>query len=297
VAFTPFVLGTTAYGRTVRAEIPRVPIMRDIERTLRVMRTLAEAGMRPLASGPFFTPPADHELARTWRARAAGLTAPTALNEVESKALLRAYDIPLPQERVVASAAEAEVAAHEIGFPVVLKAVSAAVPHKSDAGLVLLGLRDADAVRRGVTTLMERTAALKAPLDGILVAQQVSGGTETVLGINRDPEMGPVVMFGLGGVWIELLKDVSFAPATLDRERAAAMVQATRAGRLLAGFRGSKPGDLEALTEALVNLGRLARDLSDVIEAIDINPFVVCEQGRGAFALDGLVVLRPPATA
>jgi hypothetical protein len=74
-------------------------------------------------------------------------------------------------------------------------------------------------------------------------------------------------------------------------------VQATRAGRLLAGFRGSKPGDLDALTEALVNLGRLARELSDVIEAIDINPFVVCEQGRGAFALDGLVVLRPPATA
>jgi succinyl-CoA synthetase beta subunit len=196
---------------------------------------------------------------------------------------------------VVTSEAEAEAAAHEIGFPVVLKAVSAAVPHKSDAGLVLLGLSHGDAVRRGVATLQERTRALKAPLEGILVAQQISGGTETVLGVSRDPEMGPVVMFGLGGIWIELLRDVSFAPPTLDGARAAAMVKDTRAAaRLLEGFRGAKPGDLDALTGALVNLGRLARDLGDVIEAIDINPFVVCEQSRGACALDALVVLRPP---
>jgi hypothetical protein len=131
-------------------------------------------------------------------------------------------------------------------------------------------------------------------LDGILVAQQIAGGIETVLGVKRDVEMGPVVMFGLGGVLVELFKDVSFAPAGLDQARARDMVRATRAGRLLDGFRGGKPGDMEALCAALVALGRLARDLGDVIEAIDINPFVVCE--RGAFALDGLVVLRPATT-
>jgi acyl-CoA synthetase (NDP forming) len=265
--------------------------MRDIDRTLRVMRALADAGTHKIGAEPVFAPPSDQGPARTWRARAAKLTAPTALNEVESKGLLASYGIALPEERLVRTVLEAEAAARAIGFPVVLKGVSAAIPHKSDAGLVMLGIDDVDAVRRGAAALMERIAALNAPFDGILVARQVSGGTETVLGINRDPEMGPVIMFGLGGVWIELFKDVSFAPPTLDRDRAAAMIKATRAGRLLEGYRGSKPGDIDALIDALVNLGRLARDLGDIIEAVDINPFMVCE--RGAFALDGLVLLRP----
>jgi acetyltransferase len=208
--------------------------------------------------------------------------------------LLRAYGIPLPPERLVTTAAEAEQAAREIGYPVVLKGIAAALPHKSDAGLVILNLSNAAAVRQAAATLSARAAALAARLDGILVAKQISGGTETVLGVQRDVEMGPVVMFGLGGIWVELFKDVSFAPATLDHQQALTMVRKTRAGRLLEGFRGSKPGDYDDLCEALVNLGRLACDLGDVIEAVDINPFLVCEEGRGAFALDGLVVLRPP---
>jgi acyl-CoA synthetase (NDP forming) len=105
--------------------------------------------------------------------------------------------------------------------------------------------------------------------------------------------MGPVVMFGLGGIFVELIKDVSFGAPGLDRDEALAMVKATRAGRLIEGFRGSKPGDRNALLDALVKLGRLARELPDVIEAIDINPFLVRE--RDAVALDGLVVLRPAA--
>jgi acyl-CoA synthetase (NDP forming) len=105
--------------------------------------------------------------------------------------------------------------------------------------------------------------------------------------------MGPVVMFGSGGVLVELFKDVAFAPAFLDRDRALAMVQSTRAWRLLQGFRGRPPADMDALCDALIALGRLARELGDIVEAIDINPLLACE--RGAFALDGLVVLRPPA--
>src|SRR5262249_11384682 len=151
--------------------------------------------------------------------------------------LLAAYGIPLPKERLVQTVAEAEAAAFAIGFPVVLKGVSAAIPHKSDAGLVVLGIENAEAVRRSIATLNERARTLKAPLEGILVAQQISDGTETVLGINRDPEMGPAVMFGLGGIWVELVQDVKFAPPALDRDRAAAMIDATRAGRLLDGFR------------------------------------------------------------
>jgi acetate---CoA ligase (ADP-forming) len=289
-AFTPFITSATEYGRAVRAQIPSVPVMRDIERTLRVMRALTQRRVRPEH------PPAPrNDVARILRQRAAGLDKPTALNEVESKSLLRAYDIPLPQEFLVGSLAEAIDAAQRIGFPVVLKGVSAAIPHKSDAGLVRLDCCDEDAVKAAYTELTAQAGKLQASLDGILVAQQISGGTECVLGISRDAEMGPVVMFGLGGIFIELIKDVSFGAAGLDRNEALAMVKATRAARLLDGFRGSRPGDLAALLDALVNLGRLAQELPDVIEAVDINPFLVCE--RGAFALDGLVVLRPPDAA
>lgn len=292
--FTPFITSATKYGRAVRAQIPSVPVMRDIERTLRVMRALAQAGARRIRSD-MPAAPADGDLARILRTRAAELAGPTALNEVESKSLLRAYSIVAPQEYLVGTPAEAVEAARQIGFPVVLKAVSAAVPHKSDAGLVRLDCRDEVAVRSAYAQLVERIAALTVKHDGILVARQLAGGTECVLGISRDPEMGPLVMFGLGGVWVELFKDVSFAPAGLDRAEALAMVNATRAGRLIEGFRGSKALDRDALLDALVNLGRLALDLGEVIDAVDINPFLVCE--RGAFALDGLVVLRRPGPA
>jgi acyl-CoA synthetase (NDP forming) len=289
-AFTPFITSTTEYGRAVRAQIPSVPMMRDIERTLRVMHALAQRRVRPERQ-----PAVENDFARILRQRPAGLDKPTALNEVESKSLLRAYDIPLPQEYLVGALADAIEAAHQIGFPVVLKGVCAAIPHKSDAGLVRLACCDDEAVKTAYNELNTQAQKLGAALDGILVAQQITGGTECVLGVSRDPEMGPVVMFGLGGIMVELIKDVSFGAPGLDREEALAMVKATRAARLLDGFRGGRPGDLAALLDALVNLGRLAQDLPDVIEAIDINPFLVCE--RGAFALDGLVVLRPPDAA
>src|SRR5262249_61458315 len=126
--------------------------------------------------------------------------------------------------------------------------------------------------------LMTQAGKLEATLDGILVAQQIRGGTECVLGISRDLEMGPVVMFGLGGILVELIKDVSFGSPGLDRDEALAMVKATRAARLLEGFRGSRPGDLAALLDALVNLGRLAQELPGVVGAIDINPFLMCSR-------------------
>ncbi|MCC6887585.1 MAG: acetate--CoA ligase family protein [Hyphomicrobiales bacterium] len=292
VVFTPLPINPTVYGRTVRAELPQVPFLRQTERTLRVIDALAQAATRPIHSGPFATAPADNATARRWRSKAEKLDRPTALNEVESKALLRDFGIPLPPELVVRTLEEAVAAATEIGFPVVLKAVAASIPHKSDAGLVLLNLADADAVRQAAATITARAGSLGAALDGMLVAKQFVGGVEVVLGVQRDVEMGPVVMFGMGGIMVELFKDVSFAPATLDHERAGAMVRATRAGRLLDGYRGGKPGDVAALCAALTALGRLARDLGDAIEAVDVNPLLVREDG--VVALDGLVVLRPP---
>ena len=161
------------------------------------------------------TPPPTPErraLVEKWRARAAELAAPTPLSETDSKELLTAYGVPLPPEAVAQGADNAIAAARGIGFPVVLKAVSASVPHKSDAGLVLLNIDNEAAVRAGVATLAERCAKIGAPLEGVLVAKMMKDGVEMVLGLHRDPEMGPVVMAGLGGVWLELFKDVAFAP-------------------------------------------------------------------------------------
>jgi acyl-CoA synthetase (NDP forming) len=291
VMFSPLTVALTEYGHTLRAELPHIPVLRGTGRALRIAATVADSATRRVHNGAFFAQPSTSEPAASWRARAAKLKGPAALNEVDSKSLLRAYGIPVADERLVQTATEAGDAARTIGFPVVLKAVSAALPHKSDAGLVMLNVRDVESVRAAADTLLGRAAALPAPLDGILVARQISGGIETVLGVQRDVEVGPVVMFGMGGVLVELFKDVSFAPTFLDREMARAMIRNTRAGRLLDGFRG-KQGDLDATCDALVNLGRLARDLGDIIESVDINPFAVCD--KDAFALDALVVLRPP---
>ena len=131
-----------------------------------------------------------------------------------------------------------------------------------------------------------------AAIAGMLVAPQIGGGLELVLGIQHDPDMGCVVMFGAGGVLLELYRDVAFGPPEVDVDVAQAMIDRTRAGRLLDGYRGSPPCDRAAVVDALVALGRIARDFGDLIEAVDINPFVALEAGRGGYALDGLVVAR-----
>ena len=189
-------------------------------------------------------------------------------------------------EAVVQDADAAVAAAARIGFPVVLKAVSASVPHKSDAGLVLLNIDNEAAVRAGVATLAERCAKINAPLEGVLVAKMLKDGVEMVLGAQRDPEMGPVVMVGMGGVWLELFKDVAFAPPGLGRARALEAIATTKASKLLAGYRGSPARDVEALADAMVALGVLANELGEIIESIDVNPLLVRSKGQGVAALE-----------
>jgi acetyltransferase len=284
----------TPFSASLRASISNVPILREPEKALRVMKAIADLGAhrhREIAGLDQVSKP---ELAASWRGRARSLLAPTALNESDSKKLLQAYGIPVPSETTVQSPEDAVAAASAIGFPVVLKGVSSTITHKSDAGLVLLNLGNAQDVKRGAETLLKRADTIGTKLEGILVAQQVQGGLETVLGVHRDPEMGPIIMFGLGGVMVELFKDVAFTSPRIDEQAASELVNATRAGKILAGYRGRKPGDREALYRALVALGTLARDLGDIIESIDVNPFVVRPDKEGAYALDALVLLRPP---
>jgi acetyltransferase len=231
------------------------------------------------------------ETAAAARVRMLAKNGATALDEVESKALIRAYGIPTPTEVAVQSPDDAVKAARQIGYPVVLKAVAAKLLHKSDAGAVALHLADDEAVRAAYARIAEnvRRAGIET-LDAMLVCQQISGGLELVLGLNRDPEIGLVVMAGSGGVLLELTKDVAFAAPPITREKARAMIERTNAARLLRGYRSSPVLDTDAVIDALIALGRIAEDLADVVQSIDINPFVVLP--RGGFALDALFVPR-----
>jgi acyl-CoA synthetase (NDP forming) len=286
--FSPVTLRETDYMRGLRREISRLPMLRDLGKTVRTVGRIV-AAQAPIAAEASNACAVDVE---RWRSMAKSLKGPTALNEAQSKELLAAYGLRLPREDVVASPQDAIAAATRIGFPVVLKAVSAAVPHKSDAGLVLLGLRNAEAVGQGAESLARRCAALQAPLEGILVAEQVTEGIEMVLGLHRDPEMGPAIMVGMGGVWLELFKDVAFAPPDLDLTLAIEAIATTRASKLLQGYRGGVVANTDALARAMVGLGRMARDLGDCLQAVDVNPILVTRDG--AIALDGLVVLQTP---
>lgn len=283
----------TGFGRDARRRFPHLPVLNEPDRAFRTLRAINDYAARRAAPArdPARTG-APGPVASSLRGRARA--EPVALDEPTSKTLLREYGIAVPREALACTGDEAVAAARAIGYPVVLKGVCARLTHKSDAGAVMLGLRDDDAVRRAFAAIHANVAAYDATLtlDGVLVAQSVGGGIELVIGINRDPEMGPVVMFGLGGIWLELFRDVSFAAPGLDAAEAERMISATKAGTLLAGYRGAPPADRAAVVTALVAAGRMAAELGDAIEAVDINPFVALPDREGGCALDALVVLR-----
>ncbi len=292
VVFSPLTFHQTDYMRELGKRLPDLPWLRDLGKTFRLIGKITAPEMARNVG--VCDQPAQAAPIEKWRARAAGLSAATALNEVESKELLRDWGIAIAREVVVQTPDDAVKVATNIGFPVVLKAVSAAVPHKSDAGLVILGVSDCEAAMAAALTIAERCAALNAPLEGILVARQMTGGVEMAIGVHRDPEFGLAVMAGMGGVWIELFRDAAFAPPGLSFVRAMETIARLRSKKLLEGYRGGAMRDMSALAHALVALGRLAIDLDDVVEAVDINPLLVLNDGDGVCALDGLVVLRPP---
>jgi acyl-CoA synthetase (NDP forming) len=217
-------------------------------------------------------------------ARAAG--APGAvLNEVESKRLLARYGVPVTADVLCDSAEEAVEAAARLGGPVVLKAVSDAIAHKSDLGLVRLGVRDADEIRATVERF-ERTVAARpgARYQGTLVCEQITGGVETVVGLATDAVFGPVVMFGIGGVGVEVYRDTTFRVPPFSRQEARRMVGEVRGYRMLIGFRGGPPADLEALVDVIMAVQRIARD--GAVAELDINPLLALPDR--AVALDAL---------
>jgi hypothetical protein len=211
------------------------------------------------------------------------------INEAEAKRILGDSGIPFAPERVARTREEAVEAAQQIGLPAVLKILSADIAHKSEAGGVMLGLNSADEVARGFDGMMTRVAerAPNAHIEGVLVARMIEGGTETVIGVKRDPMFGPVVMFGLGGVYVEVLKDVTLRLAPVECATALEMIRGIKGFPLLAGVRGKPPADLDALADALVAMSHFGAAHPGVTTA-EVNPFIALPDG--GVAVDALIL-------
>jgi len=216
-------------------------------------------------------------------------------NEIEAMAVLDEIGVPVNRARLARSAEEAAAAAEALGFPVVLKVVSANVLHKTDVGGVKLGLADANAVHAAFEEIMRVVPAHMpgARIDGCLVAPMVTGGVvETILGVTSDPVFGPVVMFGLGGILVEALGDVSLRVAPFDEAEAHRMIREIRTFKVLEGLHGAPTSDIDAIASALSTLSRFAAAHRDQIVTIEANPFLVRPKGQGAVALDAVAVFK-----
>jgi succinyl-CoA synthetase beta subunit len=197
------------------------------------------------------------------------------LSESQSKILLHGYGVPIAREEVTGSVSEAVAAATKIGFPVVAKLGGASIAHKTERGLVKLNLRDVSAVEAAATELLAKARAEDGEVH-ILIAQQVSGIRELIAGVVRDPQFGPCVMLGVGGVLAEALADVAFRPVPLSRIDADELISDLRSQALLGPLRGEPAVDRERLIDALVGLGQAAVD-DPTIHSIDVNPLIVCD--------------------
>ena len=215
------------------------------------------------------------------------------VDEWQARELLSAAGLPFVEARLARGAEEAVAAAAAFGSPLALKLVAAGIAHKTEIGGVLLAVEGAAAVRAGFETLLDRAreAAPEAEVEGVLVAPMVSGGVECLMGVQRDPTFGPMLVFGLGGLYAEVLDDVSLRPVPVSLEEASAMIGEIRGAALLDGARGRPIASRAALAEALVALSRFAAAHRDAIESIDLNPVLALPDG--ALALDALVVPRP----
>jgi acyl-CoA synthetase (NDP forming) len=217
-----------------------------------------------------------------------------ALSELAAKRILSEAGIWFPPDRLVPPGGDMRSAAEAVGYPQVLKIVSADIPHKTEIGGVMVDVKNAHEAENAFATILSRAKENRpdARIDGVTVAPMISGGVETIAGVVSDPVFGPVVMFGLGGVFVEVLKDVTFRVAPFDISEAHRMIREIRGYAMLEGVRGAPPADVDALAEMLAALSRFAAANAERIDSIDLNPVRVLERGQGVAALDALIVPR-----
>jgi acetate---CoA ligase (ADP-forming) len=286
-------IGFTEFTKGLRKSLPHIAVMQGLDRAVGAIKALIDyASLRKEVPDVVSSSSAS---ARATLERTLKNARGAALDEVESKKLLKAYGIPVSKEEIAQTATDAVRIAKQIGFPVVAKVVSADILHKSDIGGVALNLNSAADVKAAFDAITARVKKLKNKprLEGILIAQQVKADLELVVGASLDAEMGPVVLFGTGGVDIELMKDVALAGAPLDAADAKELINRTKAGVKLKGYRG-KPALHEAsVVKALVGLSNLMADAGTRIASIDVNPFLI--NSKTGVAVDGLIVLNNAA--
>jgi acetyltransferase len=215
------------------------------------------------------------------------------LGDAEARDVMEAYGFRIPRSVLAKTVDEAVEAARTIGYPVVMKVASPDILHKSDIGGVRLNVRDAEQLRDLFDLLIYRAQRHMPDADiwGVQVQEMVPRGKEVIIGVNRDPQFGPLLMFGLGGIYVEVLKDVTFRIAPVSRTEATEMINEIRSYHLLRGVRGEKPSDMDAIVDAILRVSQLVADFPEIVE-MDINPLMVHEAGRGAVAVDMRFVLK-----
>ncbi|MGH9921745.1 MAG: acetate--CoA ligase family protein, partial [Nitrososphaerales archaeon] len=215
------------------------------------------------------------------------------LIEEEGYEILKAYGFPVPASILAKDENDCVKATQKIGFPVVMKIASPDIIHKSDAGGVKVGLRNDEEVRNAYNSIISSARNYKsdAKIMGVLVQEMVKGGKETIIGAKQDPKFGPLVMFGMGGIYVEVLKDVVFRLAPIDEHEAKQMVASVRTSKILRGVRGEKPSDINALVECLQRLSQLVTDFPEITE-FDMNPLLVMEEGKGCKSVDVRIGLK-----
>jgi acetyltransferase len=215
-----------------------------------------------------------------------------ALGEADTRPILEAYGMTLVPGGFAKDFAQAAAIAGDIGYPVALKVVSEQILHKSDVGGIALNIDSDNTLKKAIEAMKENIAAAvkDAAIDGYLVEKMAPKGLEVIVGMRRDPTFGPLMMFGLGGVYVELFKDVGFGVAPLTIEYAKVMIFSTKAGKLLQGFRGGPVYDLDAVVEVIGRLSQLSLDFPQVSE-IEVNPLLVLPEGEGAIVLDARMIM------
>lgn len=211
------------------------------------------------------------------------------LNELEAKNLLAEYGVPMAKSFLAVEENEAAELAKRLEFPVVMKVLSADIPHKTEAGCVFVGVKDEGEARETFRRILQNAETYdpQAKLDGVLIQEMAPEGLEVIVGMKKDPQFGPVVMAGTGGIYVEVFRDIALRLLPISRKDAKAMIAETKLGAIIKGARGTKY-DEEALIDALLRVSEaVAADPS--IQEIDINPLFLYEQGRGAKGVDALI--------
>lgn len=280
---------------TTALRAKKIPVMSDTREAVCAVDSLISYGeaLRRAKVGATRPPPTIETDAREIRDRLR-LLAGKALSEKESMDLLSRYGIGIPREAVAKSPEEAAQAAKGIGYPVVMKINSPDITHNTEAGTIKLGIDNQTELLQAYEEILSNARRHKAnaSIQGVLVQEMVEGGREVIVGVSQDAEFGPTLTFGLGGVFVEALKDVSNRVAPITREDAEQMISEIKGRKVLGRFRGRPQANLDGIVDTLLRLSRLATDLADFIAEVDINPLIVSDEGKEVKAADALVILR-----